>query len=564
MAYDNEPPHLGATGLFVLRRLSRAERLDCAQHEVTGHRLLLATDGHGQATVDGRTMQVREGAGLLLKPGMRLAVQSEYGCPLHGYDIGFDALGFGGETEEEMTAEPDGFPYAGELEARRDPEIAVLAEALCGLRAAKEGRAALRRHRLFVTLLERVWDLFEQARSHEGRQAIDATLAYMEASYHEDLTRDRLAERAGMSPGYFSAMFRKETGKSPMEALTEIRVNRAKERLLTPGLRLKDIARQVGFNSEFYFSSRFKQVTGLSPSSYVKRNADRQLLSSQTFTAHVRAARMERVSSEGREQQPRVLGLFVEDDLMALGIKPVLQFAYDRYYQRYLEGALGDVDKLDMIRPDWTAIRQAKPDLIMLGFPTLAQDGQYERFAALAPTYVFCQAIQDWRRTLLTVGELVGRHEQAAEAIGRYETKTATARALLRERIGAETVALVRLHHRFGLIVYGGTGGYACPVLYGDLALTPPPLLREWRWDEGNVMRQIKTEVLRELDADHLFLLVDEGMEATARRLRESDVWGSLRAVRGGQVYGVRPDIWLTFGILAHERKVDNVLEALI
>jgi two-component system response regulator YesN len=68
-----------------------------------------------------------------------------------------------------------------------------------------------------------------------------------------------------LSASHFSAVFSQEAHQTFKEYLTEIRINKAKELLRMTTLRSADIAYQVGYNDPHYFSSVFKRNTGLSP-----------------------------------------------------------------------------------------------------------------------------------------------------------------------------------------------------------------------------------------------------------------------------------------------------------
>ena len=90
--------------------------------------------------------------------------------------------------------------------------------------------------------------------------------AYIEHHYADpELSLNHVAAQANLSPSHFSVVFSQETCQTFKEYLTEIRINKAKELLRMTRLRSADIAYQVGYNDPHYFSSVFKKNTGLSP-----------------------------------------------------------------------------------------------------------------------------------------------------------------------------------------------------------------------------------------------------------------------------------------------------------
>jgi two-component system response regulator YesN len=93
-------------------------------------------------------------------------------------------------------------------------------------------------------------------------QAID----YLEHHYtNPELSLNELAAQANLSASHFSVVFSQETGQTFKEYLTGLRINKAKELLRMTSLRSADIAYQVGYNDPHYFSSVFKKNTGFSP-----------------------------------------------------------------------------------------------------------------------------------------------------------------------------------------------------------------------------------------------------------------------------------------------------------
>ena len=89
---------------------------------------------------------------------------------------------------------------------------------------------------------------------------------YIELHYtNPELSLNEVAMQANLSHSHFSMVFSQETSQTFKEYLTELRINKAKELLRMTTLRSADIAYQVGYNDPHYFSSVFKKNTGLSP-----------------------------------------------------------------------------------------------------------------------------------------------------------------------------------------------------------------------------------------------------------------------------------------------------------
>lgn len=88
--------------------------------------------------------------------------------------------------------------------------------------------------------------------------------------YADPLSLERVAEEVGWSPSYLSRVFRRETGKTFKECVTETRIGRAMEMLRTPGIKVYEVAERVGFPSYRQFSIVFKGLTGVRPKEFQK------------------------------------------------------------------------------------------------------------------------------------------------------------------------------------------------------------------------------------------------------------------------------------------------------
>ena len=74
-----------------------------------------------------------------------------------------------------------------------------------------------------------------------------------------------------MSASHFSRVFKAALGTSPIGWLRRERISQAKRRLAETGDDIKQIAEQVGYGDRFYFSKDFKQLAGLTPREFRRR-----------------------------------------------------------------------------------------------------------------------------------------------------------------------------------------------------------------------------------------------------------------------------------------------------
>ena len=100
---------------------------------------------------------------------------------------------------------------------------------------------------------------------------IRRSLEYLYRNYAEPVRLEQLAQLEHLSPSRYSAVFRQCMGMSPQHFLISLRIRNAADLMRRTDLSVKQIAQAVGYDDPFYFSSLFKQKTGLSPSCYQKR-----------------------------------------------------------------------------------------------------------------------------------------------------------------------------------------------------------------------------------------------------------------------------------------------------
>ncbi len=93
----------------------------------------------------------------------------------------------------------------------------------------------------------------------------------------ERMQVSRLASLINVSPSYYFALFKRETGYAPIDFFIHLRMRRACLLLETTTLSVKEIADELGYDDAFYFSRLFKSVTMLAPTEYrLQRQESRQ------------------------------------------------------------------------------------------------------------------------------------------------------------------------------------------------------------------------------------------------------------------------------------------------
>ncbi len=94
---------------------------------------------------------------------------------------------------------------------------------------------------------------------------VNETIKYMGSNYDKPLSTKTLAAAVHLSEGYFCQIFKEVTGKTAMEYLNHLRVDKAEKMLKKTEMTVTEIAYCCGFEDANYFSRIFKKIKGMSP-----------------------------------------------------------------------------------------------------------------------------------------------------------------------------------------------------------------------------------------------------------------------------------------------------------
>ena len=94
-------------------------------------------------------------------------------------------------------------------------------------------------------------------------------IKYIQFNYSHDISIDDVAKSVGVSRSHLYRVFMSNVGKSPIDYLTEYRINEACKLLQDGSLSIAEVAISVGFFDQFYFSRVFKRAKGVPPSKYL-------------------------------------------------------------------------------------------------------------------------------------------------------------------------------------------------------------------------------------------------------------------------------------------------------
>ena len=123
-----------------------------------------------------------------------------------------------------------------------------------------------------TTLLVNLGREYQGAVKSPMDSRIQNAIAQIHQRFREDLSIEQLSSDAHLSVSRFRSIFKEQTGFSPKDYLTSLRLSRARMLLEQTGEPLSEIAEAVGYPDQLYFSRIFRERVGLSPSEYRKES----------------------------------------------------------------------------------------------------------------------------------------------------------------------------------------------------------------------------------------------------------------------------------------------------
>jgi len=117
-------------------------------------------------------------------------------------------------------------------------------------------------------------ELLNHVKYQKEKNSIQEIEAFLRENYDKDFTLQEIADRFFLSREYISRKFKHQYNETITNYMTTIRIDKAKELLENPHLKVYEISFKVGYQNEKYFSKVFKKVVGMTPNEYRVKVAD--------------------------------------------------------------------------------------------------------------------------------------------------------------------------------------------------------------------------------------------------------------------------------------------------
>ena len=127
---------------------------------------------------------------------------------------------------------------------------------------------------LFVMIsrtLKLEWERSITDDNPKQKELVHIAVQYIKDYFERDINLNDICGYVFLSPSYFTRIFKREIGFSPISFLIKTRIDRAKELLVQTDEKASDIALSVGYANQQRFNETFKKITGMTPIEYRKK-----------------------------------------------------------------------------------------------------------------------------------------------------------------------------------------------------------------------------------------------------------------------------------------------------
>ncbi|GAK43466.1 ABC transporter substrate-binding protein [Paenibacillus urinalis] len=450
-------------------------------------------------------------------------------------------------------------------------------------------------------------------------------IGYMDNHYMRPISVSSVADALDCSPRHLSRLFQKSgLGETPSDYLARLRLEKSGELLRDTSLTLQEIAVNVGYQDGYYFSRMFKKYTGVSPMEYrkepfqmiqmkekgpkmsfgrseysiaanklrryidnnnhyyqdggytmnksnVKKSTAIMLFISLSIflaacggasgttvihnSSHTAANGTEALASEGTariiqhdlgetnvpESPERIVVLeqgFAQI-VAALEVKPI-GVADDNKPERFPKDTLEYIQGYTSVgtrsEPNLEVIRTLEPDLIIAD--TSRHSAIYEQLSEIAPTIVFKNDTADYAQSLAAteaIGEALGKGSETQVLIQEHQDGIEELRTQIDRN---KTVLMITPDEEDGQSFQVRTSTSFHPSFLIEAGLQYALM------DEDETNQLMTTEQLLAIDPDVMLILLNEDATSVIEAQADNPLWNSLAAVQNNNVHEVELATW--------------------
>lgn len=393
----------------------------------------------------------------------------------------------------------------------------------------------LQRHVIVQQLVLCWWEQWkEQGKDEEtAEQRIESVLAYIHKYFRKPVSKQELADLAGLSVSHFSDLFKKRSGRSPMNYIASLRLNHAKSLLLSSTKGLRHVADQAGFSDECYFNRVFKQQTGITPGVYRKRDHQSVVSFAYPLMSHLHVLGI----------SPQAALIHPADQTLHANGTVLLSYAESRSHQ---------LEQIHYLQPDM---------VFFLDHPSAAEQEFREAIQALSPVVVIPWMSLDWKQQLLLMAHVLKRMPQAECWLSDFNKQVEQQARWWRNKMGQEeTLGILQIGPGW-CSAYGARNiGH---VFYRELQVSASPSMQRHLQEQSTFYAEdISLEQLDGFVGDRMLVMIREDLQGSKdyfKAIRYSEQWRMLENRCKGKITYLDARPWLGYDPLSIRCQLESI-----
>ena len=238
--------------------------------------------GKGIFSMDGKKYELEAGSGFLIPPGELAFYQADEKEPWTYIWVGFS----GNKAQEYIS----GIGLSCRAPVFQSEEHEALYECVRDMMehniygVANELRRVGQLH-IFLSMIAKENPMEEDV--GKGNQYVKRAVDYIQKNYHIPIKVTDIADYVCINRSYLYSLFQEALEMSPQQFLSRYRITKAAELLLTSSLSIESIALSTGYNDPFVFTKAFKQLKGMSPTTYRKEKKKEESKKNKNYLSQI-------------------------------------------------------------------------------------------------------------------------------------------------------------------------------------------------------------------------------------------------------------------------------------
>ena len=226
--------------------------------------LAYAQSGGAYYTIEGEDFHVKKGNVLLVKDGQVYKANADAENPWTFFGIGFVVEAGDAESKKLIRELPNVFRSSD------SSQMAANFAELYRIWSTKGAGYLIKCRSLILDIIYILLsDEFRRSKASVHYGKIESIVDMMRENCDKSYTLDELCKISGLSSSHFRMLFKEMTGLSVVQFQNRLRMDRAKDLILSGNCNVTEAASAVGFSNVYYFSRLFRKLTGKNPSEYL-------------------------------------------------------------------------------------------------------------------------------------------------------------------------------------------------------------------------------------------------------------------------------------------------------